>query len=155
MVGQGSLARVGTYTIVVQAITSGGPTATVRRSVQLASTWQAKRVSKYRSGYAISSRSRSSLCYVNRYYYDETAELDCWGGRYALVNYRFSVPANAYNVDWRLAGMRVAATGDGSPRAVLASPPRQGASQTHVLAQLHRRRRPPELHLQEAHLIAA
>ena len=50
------------------------------------------------------SWSRSSSCYVNRYYYDDTTQLDCWGGRYARAWYRFAMPSNAYNFDWAVSG---------------------------------------------------
>lgn len=101
----GANAWTGYYTLeLVGTDPDTGATETVDRRVRLLTGYQTSTVSKRKTGYATTSTSHSSSCYVDRDAYDETTGLDCWWGRYAQANYGFSLPSNAYNVTWGVAG---------------------------------------------------
>ena len=65
-----------------------------------------RRITKTRNGFETSSRVGSPSCYIDRDWYGNGLELDCWGGRQAVANYGFVLPHNASNVTWNVAGVR-------------------------------------------------
>jgi FlgD Ig-like domain len=101
----GGLAAPGAYTVELTATDTS--TGTVRRAakrVHVRTAVRTHRASHYRTGYQLTSSSRSSRCYVNRDSYDDATSLDCWGGRYAQAWYRFAVPRNAFHITRAVVG---------------------------------------------------
>jgi len=74
------------------------------------------RTTKVRHPGLTSSRARTTSCRIDDVYvgadddqglpWGWELDLDCWGGRYALANYRFAVPSNATNVTFAVRGER-------------------------------------------------
>jgi hypothetical protein len=104
----GDLVAVGYYSIQVQATNTEGSRATVTRQVRVNTGYRTMETTKRRWGNDGNPATRGT-CYVTRYSYDDYAELDCWGGRYARMTYNFSLPGNAYDVSWRVRGARSSA----------------------------------------------
>jgi hypothetical protein len=52
------------------------------------------------------ARAATGSCYATRDSWEQTTDLDCWGGRYARVTYSFTIPSNATNVSWNTSGSR-------------------------------------------------
>jgi hypothetical protein len=77
----------------------------VRRTadVQVASHTEWIDGSRYRDGIDATSWSHTRSCYV-RWNWEDDADvlLDCWGGRYALVRFKFRIPPSARNITWKV-----------------------------------------------------
>jgi len=72
------------------------------------------RHAKTRLGNDPSSTSRTRFCHANRYAYNRTLDLDCWGDTnrdYAIARYGFGIPSNSRNITWSVAGTRGCCTG--------------------------------------------
>jgi flagellar hook assembly protein FlgD len=101
----GTKVGTGTYRIQITA-DADGLRRSVTEKVTVATGWRTKTVTKSRGGYYTSGTSHSSSCYVDFDDYDETTDLDCWGGSHAQADYGFSIPANAYNLGWSVSGYK-------------------------------------------------
>lgn len=104
----GARATTGYFNIKITATVTAAPASTksVVRRVRLATRYITSTVTKRRTGYNTSSDSHTASCYVDYFYYTDEVDLDCWGGSYAKVNYRFAIPSNAYNIRWGVTGFQ-------------------------------------------------
>lgn len=104
--GNGAMAAKGSYSIKISAATSEAPAGSIsrKRQVGLKKGYRTERDSAERTGYDTSSTKHSSSCYVDRWSYDQTTELDCWGGSYAKATYGFKVPSSAYGISFHVSG---------------------------------------------------
>ena len=80
-----------------------GVALTFTRSVAISTALVNRSGSAARDG-DVSSVAASDSCYVTQDSYNLITSLDCWGGRYAMANYNFRVPASAFNVHWSARG---------------------------------------------------
>lgn len=96
------VAAVGMYRVRVTAAVAG-VTRTFTRSVAISTALVNRSGSAARDG-DVSSVAASDSCYVTQDSYNLITSLDCWGGRYAMANYNFRVPASAFNVHWSARG---------------------------------------------------
>jgi hypothetical protein len=73
--------------------------------------WTTKTVTRWvwryksRRGTDTSSRATKGRCYIDRSF-SRSLNLDCWGGRYATVSYRFHLPGDARGIDRWARGSR-------------------------------------------------
>ena len=100
----GSTLKPGTYQISLVARGTQKQVERASRSVRIDTDWRTARVTRVRDGYDTTSSDGSSNCYTTYDSYFGELNLDCWGGRRAEANYRFTVPANAVIQDWSVAG---------------------------------------------------
>ena len=104
----GNPVTAGTYTatfIVTNLET--GQRATAAQTLTAKSSTNYKRITRSHEGVDTSYRSRSADCYIRRDSFDPgSLELDCWGGYQAVARYGFSLPSNATNLTWKVAGER-------------------------------------------------
>jgi hypothetical protein len=63
-----------------------------------------RRLTKSRTGTDTSARSHRGSCYLNNFF--GSLDIDCWGGREGVARYGFTLPRNARNVTWGMAGSR-------------------------------------------------
>ena len=101
----GSLVPTGRYKVVLEARALGETRRWVREVV-VARGWVTRRATKERCGGCGPGAYQSSpRCHVNfDVYHDGDVFLDCWGGDFAMVAWRFQVPANAFNIRKRVVG---------------------------------------------------
>lgn len=99
----GTYAVPGSYVVRFYA-TAGDLTKQAGVVVKIATSYTVVDTSKVVTGYQTYSHEFSPSCYVDYFYYYSTVDLDCWGGSYAIARYRFTIPANAYNVRYAVAG---------------------------------------------------
>lgn len=102
----GSVAATGRYRIQLTAVDSAKHKKSAGASSKVATGVRATRVTKAEQGYWWDRSDHSPSCYVNDYSYDNTTQLDCWGGRFAWVAYNFRLPDGARNVSWSVTGER-------------------------------------------------
>lgn len=97
----GNAAPVGRYAIHVRATNGSGSTATTVRRTTIATALVTREGAQRRYG-ADGAGSTSGSCYIA----DDgaSAELDCWGGRYAKLTMSFAIPSNAYDFSWGVSG---------------------------------------------------
>lgn len=101
----GEPVRVGKYKATLTVTNEEtGETRTATKTVTATTDTVDRRMTLSRSGTNTSSRSHSGSCYFSGFY--GSLDLDCWGGRQAVANYRFNVPNNARNVTWNVRGDR-------------------------------------------------
>lgn len=105
--GTGRLAPVGAYRLRITA-KAAGVTRTFSERVYVKTALVTRSSSKRKDGDA-ARFATSGNCYASRDTYDGIGELDCWGGKYAMASYGFSVPASAYSVSWSMPGERTGA----------------------------------------------
>jgi len=102
----GNPVGVGTFKAtltVTNTVTGEKDTATETLYARTAMTYP--RVTRSRIG--TSGRGTyTPSCSVDNYDNVDHLHLDCWGGRYALADYGFSLPRNAYNLSWSVTGSR-------------------------------------------------
>lgn len=99
----GTKVPAGRYSITVEAQNGAGESRSVRRTVT-AATAVVTRTATKRRGAAQGSPSTRGSCYIS--WEDGSAELDCWGGRYARMSFGFAVPADAWDLTWSVSGER-------------------------------------------------
>ena len=101
----GYLVPTGPYKIVLEARALGELRRGVREVV-VARGWVTKHATKERcGGCGPGAYAHSQRCYVDfDVWRDGDAFLDCWGGEFAIVAWRFRVPANAFDVTKRVIG---------------------------------------------------
>ena len=100
----GAVVPAGAYRVRISA-TADGVTRTFTKAVTVATTLINVAGHRSRTG-DNSSTAATRSCYATSDYYFETTSLDCWGGRYALANYNFRIPASAFNIHWSARGTR-------------------------------------------------
>jgi len=91
--GNGNLVPEGRYRIKV---TVNSNTVSVLVTVDTAIV--TRKASNGRGGNLASSFATRGRCFASRDSERQVAYLDCWGGSYAKANYRFRVPADAFDV---------------------------------------------------------
>jgi hypothetical protein len=74
--------------------------------VVVATGWKIKNDSRTREGWDFSSAATKGNCFIDDVFDSTAEELDCWGGRYAIVRWRFKIPASATHLDWDVQGKR-------------------------------------------------
>jgi hypothetical protein len=101
----GSLAPTGRYRIVLEARALGEVRRWVREVV-VARGWMTRRATKERCGGCGPGVYQSSpRCHVDfDVFHDGDVFLDCSGGDFAIVAWRFRIPANAFNISKRVVG---------------------------------------------------
>jgi hypothetical protein len=111
-VGNGTIGAAGTYTLEVTATSDAGGTGSFTRAVRIATAVKTERLADSTTGYDTSYQRRTKSCYIDYELYDtDEVTLDCWGGRYALVTYRFQVPSNATNLSFYVRGYQGCCSG--------------------------------------------
>jgi hypothetical protein len=70
----------------------------VSAGVTVATGFVTKSYRLRKEGNRVSSFSTRGNCYGQRDSYDQVATIDCWGGHHAKANYRFAIPAGAFDV---------------------------------------------------------
>lgn len=101
----GAKVPAGRYRITVEAQNGAGESRSVSRVVTATTSLVTRTATKRRAGTQGSPATRGS-CYIT--WEDGSAELDCWGGRYARLSFGFAIPAGAWDVTWSVSGERSA-----------------------------------------------
>lgn len=99
----GAKVPAGRYKITVEAQNGAGESRSISRTVTAATAVVTKTATK-RRGAAQASPSTRGSCYIT--WEDGSAELDCWGGRYARMSFGFAIPASAWDLHWSVSGER-------------------------------------------------
>lgn len=98
----GDKANLGTYHVkIVDADTQ--KTKASSKAV-VATGWRTRHDSSRRTGHDYTWADTAGNCHISKVFGTSAEELDCWGGRWAITRYRLSIPANATNVSWHVAG---------------------------------------------------
>ncbi|GAA4820089.1 FlgD immunoglobulin-like domain containing protein [Nocardioides caeni] len=99
----GGRAELGRYRMRVTARAAGVTRRATSETVTLATKTVNTTHRLDKAGHSGAAATGGS-CYVTRSAYDGTADLDCWGGRFARMRYSFSIPAGARNFRWAVTG---------------------------------------------------
>ncbi len=105
LTGSGAKVPAGRYRITLEAQSGAGESRSVSRVVTVATAVVTRTATKRRSATQGSPATRGS-CYIT--WEDGSAELDCWGGRYARLSFGFAIPASAWDLTWSVSGERSA-----------------------------------------------
>ena len=97
----GDLVAPGTYTFVVAGADANGNKAKLSRSVTVATGYFWVQGHRGISGNDGRFSTRGN-CSVTRDNYDATANLDCWGGRYARDTFVITTPAGSKETGWKV-----------------------------------------------------
>jgi hypothetical protein len=99
----GNKVALGTYHVHVTA-TADRTRHGITKAV-VATGWRTKSNSGTREGREYSSAASRGSCFISHDVFSSVSEdLDCWGGKYAIAKYRFTIPATAKNLSWDAQG---------------------------------------------------
>ncbi|NYI45639.1 hypothetical protein BJ993_002719 [Nocardioides aromaticivorans] len=101
----GAKVPAGRYRITLEAQNGAGESRSVSRVVTATTAVVTRTATKRRNATQASPATRGS-CYIT--WQDGSAELDCWGGRYARLSFGFAIPASAWEISWSVSGERSA-----------------------------------------------
>src|SRR4029077_11024436 len=83
-----------------------GNTSTASTTVNVASKVVSRRDGSIEDGYSYTTKATNGICHVDRDAYNRTAQLDCWGGNYAMATYRLHIPPGAHGLNSYVTGAR-------------------------------------------------
>ena len=102
------LVKTGRYRIELVS-RRGDQVKTSSEVVELESKILTRRRTVSRGGRATSDRGKKGNCSI--YPIFSSLYLDCWGGKFAKVRYRFGLPRNAFKIGWGVRGERHCCSG--------------------------------------------